>query len=152
MLSRRTFVAAAGAAGASLATPAFGQHGGDSPYSHLKDPNIKSPPAAVLAAQQVFDSPAPKAENPGRWIARARLPLPRSEMAWATVRNGRMHVIGGYGEQRVNQPYHHIYDPAANRWEPGPPLPRGANHVGVATVGGKLYAIGGFVEQNRKPD
>jgi N-acetylneuraminic acid mutarotase len=85
-------------------------------------------------------------------MTRAPLPLPRSEMAWATVLDGRMHVIGGYGEQRVDRPYHHIYDPTADRWTAGPPLPRGANHVGVAVVGGKLYAIGGFVEQNRKPD
>ncbi len=31
-------------------------------------------------------------------------------------------------------------------------LPRGANHVGVVVSDGKLYALGGFVEQNRKPD
>jgi N-acetylneuraminic acid mutarotase len=150
MISRRSFLAAAGA---GLAAPALAQHAReDAPYSHLRDPNVKEPPAATLAAQRVSDSPAPRAENPGRWVARAPLPLPRSEMAWATVFNGRMHVVGGYGEQRVDRPYHHVYDPALDRWASAPQLPRGANHVGVAVVGGKLYAIGGFVEQNRKPD
>ena len=31
-------------------------------------------------------------------------------------------------------------------------LPRGANHVGIAVLDGRLYAIGGHTEQNRKPD
>jgi len=33
----------------------------------------------------------------------ARAPLPRSEMAWATVLNDKMHMVGGYGEQRVDR-------------------------------------------------
>ncbi|MCL4745700.1 MAG: hypothetical protein KJZ83_09805 [Burkholderiaceae bacterium] len=40
---------------------------------------------------------------------------------------------------------------AADRWSVAAPLPRGANHVGVAVLDSRLYAIGGFVEQNRRP-
>jgi N-acetylneuraminic acid mutarotase len=124
------------------------QHGGG--YERLKEPGaIARPP---LADQQaVVDSPAPKASNPGRWIQRAALPLPRSEMAWATVLADRMHLVGGYGEQRVDRAYHHVYDPQNDRWLNAKPLPLGANHVGVTVLDGKLYAIGGFTEQNRKP-
>mgnify|MGYP002402879850 CR=1 FL=1 len=103
------------------------------------------------ARQRVFDSPAPQAETPGRWIERAPLPLPRSEMAWATERDGRMHLVGGYAEQRVDRPYHHVYDPASDTWLQAPPLPLGANHVGVAVLNGTLYAIGGFTAQNNTP-
>src|SRR5688500_15198112 len=53
-------------------------------------------------AQRVVDSPAAKGP-PGRWRARAALPIPRSEMAWATAAAGRMHVVGGYGEGRVDR-------------------------------------------------
>jgi len=88
----------------------------------------------------------------GRWIARAALPIPRSEMAWATAAQGRMHIVGGYGEGAVNRAYHHIYDPAADRWLLGAPLPRGANHVAVAADATRVYAFGGFVEQNRRSD
>lgn len=153
MLSRRSF--AAGLGTAVVAAPALAQqhqHHHDDLYSHLSDPKIKSPPAEIMKLQHVFDSPAPKAASPGRWTARAPLPIPRSEMAWATVKDGRAHVLGGYGEQRVDRPYHHVYDPAADRWINGPPLPRGANHVGVAVLDGKLYAVGGHLEQNRRPD
>jgi N-acetylneuraminic acid mutarotase len=149
-LSRRSFMAALAA---TSTTPAFAQHVGHDPvYSHLTDPKITTAPADTMRLQHVFDSPAPKAANQGKWIARAPLPLPRSEMAWATVLNNKMHIVGGYGEQRVDRPYHHVYDQAADKWANAPQLPRGANHVGVCVAGGKLYAIAGFVEQNRKPD
>lgn len=149
MLSRRRFLAGMVVA---AATPALAQQAGNEPLYERLDKAGRIDLPAIAQQQRVFDSPAPRAENQGRWIARAPLPLPRSEMAWATVLAGRMRLIGGYGEQRVDGPYHHVYDPAADRWTDAPPLPRGANHVGVAVLDGRLYAIGGFVEQNRKPD
>ncbi len=102
-------------------------------------------------AQRVFDSPAPKGVT-GRWFPRAAMPIPRSEMAWATVLNDRMHVVGGYGEGRVDRAYHTVYDPLADVWFDAAPLPRGANHVAVAAHGGRVYALGGFIEQNRACD
>jgi N-acetylneuraminic acid mutarotase len=102
-------------------------------------------------SQRVIDSPAPKGPQ-GRWVARAALPIPRSEMAWATAWTGRMHIIGGYGEGRVDRAYHHIYDPREDRWYNGAALPRGANHVAVVADAGRIYALGGFLEQNRNPD
>lgn len=119
-------------------------------YERLNEPGRIDRPA-VAATQNVFDSPAPRAANPGRWLTRAALPLPRSEMAWATAHAGRMHLVGGYGEQRVDRPYHQVYDPTADRWSVAAPVPRGANHIGVEVLEGRLYAIGGFVEQNRRP-
>lgn len=102
-------------------------------------------------AQRVYDSPAPKGPL-GRWEARAAMPIPRSEMAWATAWGNRMHIVGGYGEGRVDRNYHHIYDAASDRWLNGAPLPRGANHVSVAADAGRVYALGGFLQQNTAPD
>ncbi len=152
-ISRRRAIGIGAAALASAVTPARAQtagahHAGG--YERLKEPGlVPRPPQADQ--QMVFDSPAPKAANPGRWITRAALPLPRSEMAWAAVVRDRMHLVGGYGEQRVDRPYHHVYDATTDRWLIASPLPLGANHVGVTELAGRLYAIGGFVEQNRKP-
>jgi hypothetical protein len=28
----------------------------------------------------------------------------------------RLHVIGGYAEQRVDNSFHHLYDPATDSW------------------------------------
>jgi hypothetical protein len=108
-------------------------------YERLQQPGRIGKPE-VASIQNVFDSPAAKAANPGRWMNKAPLPLPRSEMAWATEHAGRMHLVGGYAEQRVDRPYHHVYDPANDQWTVAAPLPRGANHVGVAVMNGRLYA------------
>jgi N-acetylneuraminic acid mutarotase len=136
---------------AALAAPALAQHEHHGQlYEGLREPGRIGLPE-ITKQQWVFDSPAPKAANPGRWVARAPLPLPRSEMAWATSHAGRMHVVGGYGEQRVDRNYHHIYDQASDRWIVAAALPRGANHVGVAVLDGRLYAIGGFTGQNHTP-
>jgi N-acetylneuraminic acid mutarotase len=101
-------------------------------------------------AERVFDSPAPQGPA-GRWVSRAALPLPRSEMAWGTAWAGRLHVVGGYGEGRVDRTYHHVYDPTDDKWFLASPLPRGANHVAVIAHAGRVYALGGFVEQNTAP-
>jgi N-acetylneuraminic acid mutarotase len=101
-------------------------------------------------AERAFDSVAPMGPQ-GRWIARASLPLARSEMAWGTALAGRLHVIGGYGQGRVDRPDHHVYDPELDQWFIAAPLPRGANHVAVVADGGRIYALGGFVAQNTDP-
>ncbi len=132
---------------------AYAQHAGHDPvYSNLTDPNVKTAPFDTMKQQQVFDSPGTKGGTAGPLGDQGAAAPARSEMAWATTLNDRMHVVGGYGEQRVDRPYHHVYDQASDKWLDAPFLPRGANHVGVVVANGKLYAIGGFVEQNRKPD
>lgn len=40
-------------------------------------------------SQRVADSLVPDGPR-GRWVARAALPIPRSEMAWAIAAMGRM--------------------------------------------------------------
>jgi len=154
----------AGVAGALSARAAAAQHGAPESVAPLPQAPSSPEPFAALrgggaphhltpdeAAQRVTQSPAPPGP-PGRWVSRAPLPLPRSEMAWATAWAGRMHIVGGYGEGRVDRAYHHVYDPASDAWFNAAPLPRGANHVAVAADAGRVYALGGFLEQNRNPD
>jgi N-acetylneuraminic acid mutarotase len=121
------------------------------PFARLQGGGMPHHLTPEQEAQRFTDSPAPPGPA-GRWVPRAALPLPRSEMAWGTAAAGRMHVVGGYGEGAVNRAYHHIYDPAADRWLTGAPLPRGANHVAVASTDQKVWAFGGFIEQNRRSD
>ncbi|MFN4995896.1 MAG: Kelch repeat-containing protein, partial [Burkholderiales bacterium] len=120
------------------------------PYAKLQG-GVPHHLTADQESQRSFTSPAPKGPS-GRWITRASLPIPRSEMAWATEWAGRLHVIGGYGEGRVDRGYHHVYEPKADQWHLAAPLPRGANHVAVVSLEGRIYAFGGFIEQNRNPD
>lgn len=96
-MQRRNFVlaAAAFAAGATRAQPHPGAHhtlpvapSSPDPYAKLQGgvPHHVTP---EQESQRVTDSPAPAGAR-GRWVARATLPIPRSEMAWATAAMGRM--------------------------------------------------------------
>jgi len=146
--NRRAFIAGGIAMFSSSALAQHQHHGPQ--YERLQQPGRIDLPE-VAQTQWVYDSPAKKAENQGKWIDRSPLPLPRSEMAWATEHRGKVHLVGGYGEQRVDRNYHHIYDQQTDKWIVAAALPQGANHVGVATLDGKLYALGGFIGQNHTP-
>jgi N-acetylneuraminic acid mutarotase len=117
-------------------------------YVSLRDPKVTTLPPDVFS-QRFYYTPAPAAPNQGKWVEQASLPLPRSEMAWATEWNDRMYIVGGYGDGKVDRPYNHIFDPKTGKWITGAPVPRGSNHIGVAAMDGVVYAFGGFVEQNR---
>jgi N-acetylneuraminic acid mutarotase len=149
-MHRRNFLVGIGtvASSSALAQNPHAHHTGQ--FERLNQPGrINIPDLHFQHA--AIESHAPKAADMGRWSPKAPLPIPRTEMAWAVEYRGRMHLIGGYAEQRVDKPYHHAYDPRTDVWAELPQLPRGANHVGVATHGDRIYAFGGFLEQNRTP-
>lgn len=154
-LNRRTFLASAAAVVAAPAVVRAQANLPEAPpspdhYHHLQGgvPHHITP---EQESQRVYDSPAPKGPQ-GRWETRAAMPLPRSEMAWATSWGDRMYIVGGYGEGRVDRTYNHIFDAPSGKWLNGAPLPRGANHVSVVADGGRVYALGGFLQQNTAPD
>jgi N-acetylneuraminic acid mutarotase len=117
-------------------------------YANLHDPRITQLPPDAFTQRFTY-SPAPRASDQGRWSEAPPLPIPRSEMAWATAENDRMHLIGGYAAGEVARRYHQVFDAGTGVWTQAAPIPRGANHIGVAAMDGVIYAFGGFVEQNR---
>jgi N-acetylneuraminic acid mutarotase len=70
---------------------------------------------------------------------------PNSEFAVAEL-DGRLYILGGYPADRVTVKTVQIYDIAADTWEIGPDLPAPNNHGMAASVGGKVYLIGGQTE------
>ena len=79
-MNRRMFVSGGVTFFAASAAGAQSGHEHHAPYESLRQPGRIGLPE-IAGQQRVYDSPAPKAANPGRWIERAPLPLPRSEMA-----------------------------------------------------------------------
>ncbi|ACU38718.1 hypothetical protein KCV87_30950 [Actinosynnema pretiosum subsp. pretiosum] len=81
------------------------------------------------------------------WRPVADLPQARSEVGVAEA-GGLVHVVGGTalvdGEPRWATTLVTAYDPRADRWTERAPLPEPLTHVGLAGLGGKLYAFGGF--------
>lgn len=152
-MNRRLLLGSAMTLAVGAARAQMPHHGAPIPPERLAPLRGDGPVVLTPAqyAQRFVESPAP-AGPPGHWEERALLPIPRTEMAWAAEWAGKLHVIGGYAEQLVNNSYHHVYDPATDSWTAAARLPRGANHVGVVAHEGRIYAFGGFSAQNRNAD
>ena len=82
------------------------------------------------------------AYDPGarRWTGIADLPGPRAAHGMAAI-EGRLYVVGGVGPASEEI---WVYDPATDRWEAAPaPLPTQREHLAVAVLDDKIYAVGG---------
>ncbi len=56
--------------------------------------------------------------------------------------DGRIHVLGGEPDAAMLQA-HEAFDIDSGIWWVGPRLPTGRHGLGVASLGGSIYAIGG---------
>ena len=80
-----------------------------------------------------------------RWETRAPLPAPTHHAAAAVI-DGRLFVVGGYSGGRVSwTPLRTVYeyDETRNSWSTRAPLRLARGGLAVATVGGRLHAVGG---------
>ncbi|HEX9988871.1 MAG TPA: kelch repeat-containing protein [Chloroflexia bacterium] len=102
-------------------------------YSAAATPNPTAQPGQLSAGQ-------------GRWLTKAAIPTPRSEVAVAEV-NGKIYVLGGFSTQ--GQAIHEEYDPATDKWRSRAALPRPLNHAGAVGLNGKLYMVGGYADNGR---
>lgn len=76
------------------------------------------------------------------WTEKTAMPEGRQRGASATVAiGGKIYVAGGLRSGTVAD--FSAYDPATDRWETLPDMPRPLDHAGAAAVGGKLYVLGG---------
>jgi N-acetylneuraminic acid mutarotase len=79
------------------------------------------------------------------WEARAPLPLPRTEVAAATVGSEIM-VLGGFTIDRGASTRVDAYSPARNRWRRLPDLPIGVHHAMAVGADGRLHVLGGYTD------
>jgi non-specific serine/threonine protein kinase len=77
------------------------------------------------------------------WEVRAPMPLPRTEVAAATVGSEIM-VLGGFTIDRGASTRVDAYSPARNRWRRLPDLPIGVHHAMAVGAGGRLHVLGGY--------
>jgi N-acetylneuraminic acid mutarotase len=57
---------------------------------------------------------------------------------------GKVYVVGGFDASGTPVATVEAYDPGADRWTQRASLPAPLHHVNVATVGSKLYVVGGL--------
>ena len=84
----------------------------------------------------------------GTWSTKANLLVANSEFA-LTEANGKLYLLGGYPSTGIASKTVQVYDIAADSWQLGPELPLPNNHNMAATVGGKIYVIGGQTTNNQ---
>jgi N-acetylneuraminic acid mutarotase len=83
------------------------------------------------------------------WRERAPLPAPRAGYA-AGVWESKLVIGGGTrweGDRKIWTDRTDLFDPATNVWLPGPPLPVPRSDCACATVGGRIYTLGGVVAE-----
>jgi N-acetylneuraminic acid mutarotase len=95
---------------------------------------------AFVAAVVVATSAGAAAHD---WESRAPMPLPRTEVAAATVES-EIVVLGGLTLDRGASRRVDAYLPALDRWRRLPDLPIGVHHAMAVGTRGRLYVLGGY--------
>jgi hypothetical protein len=95
---------------------------------------------AVLSSVDAFDTAG------GIWSTKTPMPTPRHSAAGAVI-NGRICIVGGYngGTIQATPALNSVecYDPVANSWSAGPPMPTARMRLGFDVAGESAYAVGG---------
>jgi hypothetical protein len=96
-------------------------------------------PYEVLKSVEVYDPQSNTMDTV------APLTMPRNALA-AAVANGRIYAIGGQGptiDIDTALASVEIYDPVANTWSAGQPMPNGRYGCAAASLNGTIYVAGG---------
>jgi len=119
---------------------------------------VSTPPGCLAAPTATPTlSPAPTATPTvaatpaSEWTTLPPLPRgPRQEIGVGAL-DGRIYVLGGLTDTGAGSARVEVYDPATNSWTNAAPLPEQRHHIGVATLGGALYSVGGFAGSSFSP-
>jgi N-acetylneuraminic acid mutarotase len=79
----------------------------------------------------------------GHWEKAAPFPEPEEELYGAAA-NGKMYVMGGYGEGGKPVGMVWEYDPGTDKWNKKKPMALPAHHAAMVDYKGKIYVFGGF--------
>lgn len=94
-----------------------------------------------------FTTPANGQGELGQWITRAPMPTPRQEMPHILL-DGRIYLVGGFNRFGAGTSIVEAYEPATDRWFELAPLGLRMHHTAIAAANGKLYVLGGFVNDD----
>jgi len=93
------------------------------------------------ALLETYD-PAQEARGEAPWSSRAAMAAPRGGLGLVAA-GSALYAIGGGWEQQVD--FNERYDPNTDTWSSIPaPLPAQWRNLGVAALGGRIFAVGGW--------
>jgi hypothetical protein len=101
---------------------------------------VRYPLGALLAIALVTGSAG---ATPLEWQAHAGLPVPRTEVAGATV-GSEIVVVGGFTIDGGASRRADAYSPARDSWRRLPDLPIGVHHAMAVGARGRAYVLGGY--------
>jgi N-acetylneuraminic acid mutarotase len=86
------------------------------------------------------------------WNIGESMPTNRTEITSETIDN-KIYVLGGadYLKDGIMNVVE-IYDPQSNTWSESAPIPTSIDHTAAVTYGGKLFLVGGFLEDKNPTD
>jgi hypothetical protein len=96
---------------------------------------------ALATTLVVLLDAAAGADCGGGWESRAAMGIARQEIGVATI-GTLLYAVGGFdtlGQTAAAE----VYDSVADSWREIAPLPAALHHPGAASVGGKIYVMGG---------
>ena len=98
-----------------------------------------------VSAIEIFGEGSLITEPPAcAWNSLASSSLSKVEAQSAKV-NGKLYVLAGFMAGLKITGATEIYDPAANQWSTGAPMPLPVTHMGAAVAGDDIWIVAGFV-------
>jgi N-acetylneuraminic acid mutarotase len=94
-------------------------------------------------------------EEPAGWTILAEVPEARTEVS-VTTDGERIYMIGGFleaeGDERPPAARDmYVYDPVTDEWENYGEIPGGTHHAAFVHVDGRLYVLGGYIDNSFDP-
>jgi N-acetylneuraminic acid mutarotase len=83
------------------------------------------------------------AQGGASWSLAGAMAFERGEVV-ATAMDGKIYVLTGMSPGNGSNGLGQEYDPATGNWRDLAIMPSVASHAGAASVGGKIYVVGGF--------
>lgn len=99
---------------------------------------------AVVAVTSTDGHAAENVEVLGSWGVGTDMPTPRTEITSAVL-DGTVYVAGGFPISGGHTDLVEAYDITADSWSEAQALPVELDHAGAASVGGKIYVVGGYL-------
>jgi hypothetical protein len=93
--------------------------------------------AALAGAACLDGTPGPRTQ--GNWVEAAAIPGPAQSEHAATVLDGKLYIMGGFGDPHGFK----RYDPVTNSWAILPAMPAGRDHLAAFAIDGGVYFSGG---------
>ena len=124
-------------AGTSMPTPRYGATAVTTPDGNIYVIGGYQSGVRVLKTVEMYNPTA------NTWTTKAPMPTPRYLLAGALGSDGRIYAMGGTNDSTTYLSTVEAYDPTLDAWTAAASMPTARDGLAAATLGNKVYAVGG---------